>query len=58
VTKVEGKMADDEYGSFFGFILGALMAAAVCGVMLFATGNLEVNSSSIKIGSPIISAEK
>jgi hypothetical protein len=51
---MEGKMADD----FFGFILGALMAGVVCGVMLFATGNFVVNSSNLKIESPIISSEK
>jgi hypothetical protein len=57
VSMVEGKMAGD-YSGFFGFILGALMAAAVCGVMLFATGNFVTNSSNMKIESPIISAEK
>ena len=44
---MEGKMADD--GNFFGFILGALMAGVVCGVMLFATGNFVVNSSNMKM---------
>ena len=44
---MEGKMTDD--GSFFGFILGALMAGVVCGVMLFATGNFVVNSSNMKM---------
>jgi hypothetical protein len=51
---MEGKMAND----FFGFILGALMAGVLCGVMLFATGNFVANSSNMKIGSPIISTEK
>jgi hypothetical protein len=56
-------MADNDSGNFLGFILGASMAAAVCGVMLFATGNFVANSSnmkiaSIKIESPIVSAEK
>jgi hypothetical protein len=55
---MEGKMADDDSGNFFGFILGALMAGVVCGVMLFATGNFVVNSSNMKIESPMISAEK
>jgi hypothetical protein len=58
VTKVEGKMANNNDEGFFGFILGALMAAVVCGVMLIATGNFVTNSSNMRIGSPIISAEK
>jgi hypothetical protein len=40
-------MADD--GDFFGFILGALMAGVICGLMLLATGNFVVNSSNMKI---------
>jgi hypothetical protein len=55
---MEGKMADDDSGNFFGFILGALMAGVVCGVMLFATGNFVVNSSNLKIESPMIFTEK
>lgn len=51
-------MADGDSGNFFGFILGALMAAVVCGVMLFATGNFVVNSSNMKIESSIASVEK
>jgi hypothetical protein len=51
-------MVDNDDEGFFGFILGALMAAVVCGVMLIATGNFVVNSSSVKIESPMISAEK
>jgi hypothetical protein len=51
-------MAGDDSGNFFGFILGALMAAVVCGVMLFATGNFVANSSSMKIESSIIITEK
>jgi hypothetical protein len=51
-------MAGDDSGSFFSFILGALMAAVICGVMLFATGNFVTNSSSMKVESPIITTEK
>jgi hypothetical protein len=51
-------MADDNSGGFFSFILGALMAAVVCGVMLFATGNFVAVSSNMKIESPIIITEK
>lgn len=55
---MEGKMTDDNGGGFFSFILGALLAAVVCGVMLFATGNFVAVSSNMKIESSIISAEK
>jgi hypothetical protein len=51
-------MTNGDDRTFFGFILGALMAATLCGVMLIATGNFLVNSSSLKIESPMISAEK
>jgi len=56
-------MVDNGSENFFGFILGASMAAVVCGAMLFATGNYVTNSTSmkitsIKIESPIIPAEK
>ena len=51
-------MAGDDSGNFFGFTLGALMAAIVCGGMLFATGNFVTSSSSMKIESPIIITEK
>jgi hypothetical protein len=51
-------MVDNDDEGFFGFILGALMAAVVCGVMLIATGNFVTTSSNMKLESPIISAEK
>ena len=51
-------MVDDDSGNFFSFILGALMAAVICGVMLFATTNFVTRSAGMKIESPIISAEK
>jgi hypothetical protein len=62
-AKAEGKMPGDDSGNFFCFILGASMAAVLCGAMLFATGNFVANSTnmkiaSIKIESPIVSTEK
>jgi hypothetical protein len=54
----EGKMVDDDNGSFFGFSLGAMMAAVMCGIVLFATGNFVVNASSMKVESPIIASGK
>jgi hypothetical protein len=49
-------MVHQEEGSagFFGFILGALMAAMMCGVVLFATGNFATNSAVVRIESPKI----
>jgi hypothetical protein len=46
-------MNDDGSAGFFGFILGAMMAAVVCGLMIFATGNL-VNTTTARIDSPAI----
>jgi len=46
-------MNDDGSAGFFGFILGAMMAAAVCGLMIFATGNL-INTTTARIESPAI----
>ena len=32
-------MPDDGSAGFFAFVLGALTAAAICGLVVFATGN-------------------
>ena len=44
----------DGSAGFFGFILGALMAAVMCGVFLFATGNFANNSPTVQVEIPKI----
>jgi hypothetical protein len=51
-------MNDDGSASFFGFILGALMAAVVCGLMIFATGNLVNTTTTARIDNQAIAISR
>jgi hypothetical protein len=51
-------MDDDGSASFFGFILGALMAAVVCGGVIFATGNLVQTTTTARLDSPSIAVPR
>lgn len=48
----------DGSAGFFGFILGALMAALFCGALIFATGNLVNTTAIARLDSPAIAVPR
>ena len=52
-------MADNSAGiGLMGVLIGALIVAVIGGGLLFATGNLGQNTSTVKIELPKISGTK
>ena len=49
-------MDHDGSAVFFGMILGAIMGAVLCGLVLFATGNFVHNRTQVAMDSPAILA--
>ena len=49
-------MDQDGSAVFFGMILGAIMGALLCGLVLIATGNFARNLTQVALDSPAISA--
>jgi len=48
-------MDHDGSAVFFGMILGAILGATLCGLVLFATGNFAHNLTNVAMDSPAIS---
>jgi hypothetical protein len=58
-NKMEEEMADNSGGiGLMGVLVGALIVVIIGGALLFGTGHLGQNTSSVKIELPKISGTK